>query len=128
MTIKELESCHNENTSLSQSTETRNAVLCSIFYLRSQSGTLQFKHRQESPILSFHSLTLEFVCIACTIQCAALNTHVLTDFPIFFCTETDLILCDTLSRQFISSSSTSLCFSTPNGSCPFRNVNWALLG
>ena len=101
MTIKELELCHNENTSLSQSTETRNAVLCSIFYLRSRRGTLQFKYRRESPMLSFHSLTLEFVCVACTIQCVALNTLILTDFPIFFGTETDLNLCDTLSRQFI---------------------------
>lgn len=99
MTIKELESCHNENTSVDQLK--RPIPSCVLYFLRSQSGTLHCKHRRESSILSFHYLDFEFVCVARMIQCLSLNTHIFTNFAIFFCTETVLNLRDTLCWQSI---------------------------
>ena len=89
MTIKELESCHNENTSLIDQLK-RPILSYVLYFFRSHSGTLHFKHSRESSILSFHYLTFEFVCVARMIQCVAFNTRIFTNFAMFFCTETVL--------------------------------------
>ena len=100
MTIKELESCHNENTSLSINW---NARYCLVFYIFWDLTVELFISNIGENLQFWVStiLTFEFVCVARMIQCVALNTHIFTNFAIFFCTETVLNLCDTLCWQSI---------------------------